>query len=279
MGARIVVVVLLVLGGLAGAAEAACPDAVAKYRGLVVPASFRAQAALPGNVRVTFTGHATFDIVSPEGVRVVTDYTDLIPIEGVPDIITMNRFHISHYSNYPDPRIPHVLRGWNPAGGIARHNLQLRDMRVRNIQTNFGEFGDIRRNENSIFVFEVATLCFAHMSHTHHILGPETIAELGEIDILFAPIDGMYTMSFEELFDSIAKIKPKMVIPMHITRWLGRFVEQAEKLYPVKHTRSTVMVVNRDMLPAKTEVVFMEQGRDIPGWPGFFGFGGRPDGP
>ncbi len=34
----------------------------------------------------------------------------------VPDVVTMNRAHSSHYTSIPDPRIQHVLRGWSEDG-------------------------------------------------------------------------------------------------------------------------------------------------------------------
>jgi hypothetical protein len=32
----------------------------------------------------------------------------------------MNRAHSSHYTDFPDPAIKHVLRGWNPEGRPRR---------------------------------------------------------------------------------------------------------------------------------------------------------------
>ena len=48
---------------------------------------------------------------------------------------------------------------------------------------------------NSIFVFESAGLCIAHLSHLHHLLEPADIDTLGRIDIVMVPVDGIWTMS------------------------------------------------------------------------------------
>ncbi len=276
-----------VLVGFVPGAWASCPDAIAS-RFPIVPAAFRlAQMSeqlppgkvAPGDVRLTFIGHASFLIESPDGVKAVTDYTDFVPIDFVPDIITMNRFHPTHYSDNPDPRIKHVLRGWNPAGGVARVNEQVRDMRVFNVQTNFGEFGYSGRNENSIFVFSVAGLCIAHLSHTHHTLSKEDLAAMGEIDVLLVPVDGMYTLSEAEVFNSIAKVKPKLVIPWHYSYWTATFIADAEKLYPVKRANAVTMTIAKRTLPEKTEIVFLDEIVAIRGWSGFGGLpGGGPPG-
>jgi len=270
---------LVVLFTLSRVAVAACPDAVAQRNGLFQLASLRVAEGATGQVKIEFIGHATFLIESPEGVKAVTDYTDLVPVRGfVPDIITMNHFHITHYSHYPDPRIKNVLRGWAPEGGVAKNDLRLKDMRVRSIQTNFGEAGTLSSNENSIFVFEVANMCIAHLSHTHHILTKAELAELGEIDVLLVPVDGMFTLSPEEVMDSIEKVKPRLVIPWHYSYWTTRFIAQLEQLYPVRRAGSAVISVSKQMLPEKTEVVFLDEQIVIRGWPGFPGGPGAPGG-
>src|SRR4030088_1864549 len=54
-------------------------------------ARLRLAAAGPeGDVGLTFLGHASFLIESPQGVRIVTDYNDMIRAPVTPDIGTMN---------------------------------------------------------------------------------------------------------------------------------------------------------------------------------------------
>ena len=59
--------------------------------------------------------HASFIIESPGGTRIVTDYAGYSG--GIlPDAVTMNRAHTSHFTDAPDPAIEHVLRGWKLLG-------------------------------------------------------------------------------------------------------------------------------------------------------------------
>ena len=46
----------------------------------------------------------------------------------------MNHAHTSHYTDAPDPAIRHVLRGWNPEGGPAVHDVEIGDVRVRKVE-------------------------------------------------------------------------------------------------------------------------------------------------
>lgn len=69
-------------------------------------------SAAADTVEITFLGHASFEIISPAGVRAVTDYNGINIPDDPPDIATMNHAHSTHYTLNPDPRIPHKLHGW-----------------------------------------------------------------------------------------------------------------------------------------------------------------------
>lgn len=233
----------------------------------LTPASFNANGAVrqiakvpEHHLRIDFVGHSTFEIESPQGVRIATDYNDYTRPVRVPDIVTMNNSHDTHYSYDPDKAIKHVLRGWDPNGGLARHNVKYKDVRVRNVPTNMSEIGGKLTNGNSMFVIESVGMCVVHISHLHHVLSEDQLRDLGRIDIAFAPIDGMWTMSHIELFEVLEKIKPMLIIPMHFGSMGGveAFMAQAKTRWPVKqHTGSTLELTFRD-LPRKTEVLFLK---------------------
>jgi len=219
-----------------------------------------------GAVRVTFVGHATFLLETAEGASVATDYNGVNRPRYLPDIVTMNNFHITHYTDYPDPGIKYVLRGWDPAGGIARHNLKYKDLRVYSVPTNIEYMGTGPNggptNGNSIFVFEAANLCFAHLSHLHHDLTQEEITAIGRIDVLIVPVDGFVTMSHEEVMHIIELMKPRVVIPCHYDLFGGpqAFLARAHGLYPVKTNESDSMEITQAMLPQQTEIWVLQDG-------------------
>jgi hypothetical protein len=174
--------------------SANCPGLVAANRPRVIPASFTPAsfnvAALNADqVRITFAGHATFLIESPQLVRIATDYNDYVRPPILPDIITMNHAHDTHYTDHPDPAIKYVLRGWGESPDQpAQWDLTYRDVRVRNVPTNIRNFeGGTERYGNSIFVFEIVNMCIAHLSHLHHTLTQQQLDEIGRVDVVMAP--------------------------------------------------------------------------------------------
>jgi L-ascorbate metabolism protein UlaG (beta-lactamase superfamily) len=176
-------------------------------------------AVPPEAVRISYIDHAMFLIQTPGGLSVVTDYNGFVGrSDFVPDVVTMNHAHGTHWTAAPDPRIPHVLRGWNPDGeGPAAHHLDLGEMLVRNVPTDIrGQFGGpAEAHGNSIFVFEVEGLCIGHLGHLHHIPTPEQYAAIGRLDVVMAPVDGGLTLPLPEMIALLKHVRSAIVIPMH----------------------------------------------------------------
>ena len=238
-----------------GGAHAACTGVIAGRNPLFRPAS----TGTEGAVNVTFLGHASFLIESPAGVTIVTDYNDLIRAPVTPDIVTMNNAHTSHYTDFVEPGVKLVLRGWDPAGGVARHQVEYRDVRIHNVPTNVRDLGGTRYNGNSIFVFEIADLCLAHLGHLHHTLTEAHLTDLGPIDVVFVPVDGAWTLNQDDMITVLQQIKPKLVIPMHIfgASTLERFLTRLGDLYPIKRAPSAAVTLSRAELPQTPELLVL----------------------
>lgn len=187
----------------------------------VIYANIRTAAA-SDEVTIRYAGHATYVIETPDGVRIATDYTGTYDTGGLPDVVTMNRAHSTHYTLNPDPRITYVLHGWGDNGEPAKHALTLRDVFIRNVPTDirrslygYGADAEMIPNGNSIFIFEVAGLCIGHLGHLHHPLDESHIAAIGRLDIVMVPIDGTYTMSLDGMSNIVRRLRASIVLPMH----------------------------------------------------------------
>jgi L-ascorbate metabolism protein UlaG (beta-lactamase superfamily) len=247
--------VFLLVPGLALAAGCA-PVAMGQPR--VWPA-----AAEDASVRISFLGHASFEIVSPNGVRAVTDYNGVnIPAEP-PDIATMNHAHSTHYTLHPDPRIPQVLHGWSEDGKMPVFDLRVDDMHVTNVSTNIRTWdGGTEVYGNSIFVFETGGLCIAHLSHLHHLLEPRDLDALGHIDIVMVAVDGAFTMSQTDAAAVVEELQPRIVLPMHYftTDVLDRFLALEQGKYAIDKRPVPVMHVSRATLPEKPTIIVLPGG-------------------
>lgn len=212
-----------------------------------------------GEVRITYVGHSTFTIESPQGVTAATDYSDYFRPPFLPTIATMNHAHSSHFTYRPDPAIRHVLRGWAHQGRTPSFDIQERDMRVRNVPTNIRDGGATEFSGNSIFIFEVGGLCIAHLGHLHHTLTPDHLKAIGQVDILMAAVDGSWTLDLDGIVEVITQLQPKVVLPMHfITEYsLQRFLSHIGTRYPVERLASDSAVYSRANLPTKPAIQVM----------------------
>ena len=238
-----------------------CPGLVAGDAPRLIPANFRV-ARGSDEVRITYAGHSTFLIESPRVVRIATDYNDYVRPPVLPDIVTMNHAHSTHYTDRPDPAIKHVLRGWGTSPDQpARYDVTFQDVRVRNVPTNIRSWmdGGTERHGNSIFVFETAQMCIAHLGHLHHTLNQQQLNELGRVDIVMVPVDGGATLDLEGMFEVLGALKAPLMIPMHYFSafTLNRFLSRAKEQWDVEHSDTPSLLVSKTTLPAKPKVLIL----------------------
>jgi L-ascorbate metabolism protein UlaG (beta-lactamase superfamily) len=239
-----------------------CPGLVAGLPPRPTLASFRLAALASDQVRISYAGHSTFLLESPRGVKIATDYNDYVKPAPLPDIVTMNHAHSTHYTDHPDPGIKHVLRGWGPSPEQpARHDVQVGDVRVRNVPTNIRSWGGgTERHGNSIFIFEIANLCIAHLGHLHHTLTQQQLDEIGRVDAVMVPVDGGVTLDLDGMAEVLQALKAPLMIPMHYfsTYSLRRFLDVlAGKSYEVEMSETPSVVVSKSTLPDKPKVLVL----------------------
>ncbi len=215
-------------------------------------------------VRINYIDHSTFLIQSHGGLNMATDFTGFLgaaPI--IPDVVTMNHAHSSHWTQFPDPAIPHVLRGWPDEGEeVADHHLDLGEVLVRNVATDIrSRFGvDVEENGNSIFIFEVAGLCIGHLGHLHHEPNNEQYAAIGRLDVVMAAVDGGLTVDLPTMQKLLKRLRASVVIPMH---WFGRstlnaFISGMGDAYRVERTGISSMEISLRDLPSEPTIIVLE---------------------
>lgn len=228
------------------------------------PVAFR-QASAAAEVEITYAGHSTYFIDTPGGLRIATDYSGAYQVGRLPDVITMNKAHSTHYSLYPDKRIPHVLHGWGEDGKPAIISTRIGDTFIRNVTTDirryFGDdFGaDMIRDGNSIFIFEVAGLCIGHLGHLHHKLDDSHFAQIGRLDIVMVPIDGTYTMSLGGVSDITKRLRSSVVLPMHrFATPLDEFMRRIGQEFEIDRRLERSIRISRDSLPSTPTVIILD---------------------
>lgn len=216
-------------------------------------------------VRLHYIGHSTYLLETEGGLKVATDFTGFVGPDILPDVVTMNRAHSSHYTDFPDPAIAHVLKGWGDQDGPADHYLELDEMIVRNVTTDIRAGIDTRvKDGNSIFVFEAGGLCIGHLGHLHHEPSDEHYALLGRLDVVMVPVDGGRTLDTASMLRVMKRLRARVILPMH---WFGDgtlsfFLDGMRSEFAIEYPEETSVTVSLMDLP-KTPTVFVLRPRPI----------------
>jgi L-ascorbate metabolism protein UlaG (beta-lactamase superfamily) len=211
-------------------------------------------------VRISYVDHSTFVIETAGGLTAATDYSGRLGATAlVPDVVTMNNAHRTHWTPAPDARIPHVLRGWGEGILPADHYLDLGEMLVRNVTTDVLRGGLPRPDGNSIFVFEVAGLCIGHLGHLHHEPTPAQYARIGRLDVVMVPVDGGLTLDSATLIEVVRRLRSSVVLPMH---WfsgtsLERFLAAMAGEFAVERRAESWVEVALHDLPSRPTILVL----------------------
>jgi L-ascorbate metabolism protein UlaG (beta-lactamase superfamily) len=237
-----------------------CPGLVAARPPFAQPVAFRLAALKADEVRISYIGHSTFLLESPQLVRIATDYNDYVKPPVLPDIVTMNHAHNTHYTDNPELGIKFVLRGWASDQKPARIDMTYKDVRVRNVPTNIRTWdGGTERHGNSIFIFEMGNLCIAHLGHLHHTLNQQQLDEIGRIDVVMVPVDGNMTLDLDGMVEVLHALKAPLMIPMHYfsAYTLDRFLQRIRQEWEVEVAEVPSVVVSKATLPLKPKVLVL----------------------
>ncbi|OCX61201.1 Zn-dependent hydrolase [Thioclava sp. SK-1] len=219
-------------------------------------------AVPPSSIRIQYIEHSEFLLRTVGGLSVVTDYNGYIgPTVFVPDVVTMNHAHSSHWTDDPPKAVRHVLPGWHDQYGLAAdHYLDLGEMLIRNVTTDIRSFGSVEENGNSIFVFEVEGLCVGHLGHLHHEPNAAQYAALGRLDVVMAAVDGSMTVDQATMVRILTRLRSSIVIPMH---WFGRgtldrFLAQMGGQFDIVRPGGSALTVSLSTLPQRPTIVVLE---------------------
>jgi L-ascorbate metabolism protein UlaG (beta-lactamase superfamily) len=131
---------------------------------------------------------------------------------------------------------------------------------VRNVPTNIRDWsGGTERHGNSIFVFEIAQMCIAHLGHLHHTLTQQQLNALGRVDVVMVPVDGSYTLDLEGMVEVLHALKAPLMIPMHFfgMATLNRFLDRVRQDWDVHYNETPSLVLSKANLPTSPTVLVL----------------------
>lgn len=162
-------------------------------------------------MQITWYGHSCFLLTSESGYSILTDPCD--PETGyelsnlVCDAVTISHEHHDHNCLAIVAGTPKIIRtpGEHLAGGIS----------VKGFTNYHDNEKGAKRGENIVFLYEIDGLKILHLGDLGHMLPDETIKTIGDVDVLLAPIGGVFTINAKAATELADRLNAKVLIPMH----------------------------------------------------------------
>lgn len=167
------------------------------------------------------------------------------------DIVTISHDHFDHNA-------VRVIKGeYAVVKDVASRTIK--GVAIRGITGFHDDVNGEKRGKMNIFHFTIGGVRFCHLGDLGHMLSEEQIGELGEVDVLFLPVGGVFTIDGAQAQLLVKKIGPKVAIPMHFrVGGLSMSIQNADGFLKGLPEDQVVRVGNEvefeaDELPEETE--------------------------
>lgn len=209
-------------------------------------------------MNIKYLAHSCFLITSNLGTRILTDPFNDFGGFNKPTL-SVDVVLISH--NHPDHSNLDIVSGAAEViNGSGKHFTG--GVWIDGILADHG-FIDARwLGQVNCYKFTMDEITCIHMSDIGVLLSDEEVKAIGDVDVLFIPVGGYYTISPEEATILANKMKAKIIIPMHYgTPGMNRekyplknledFIREKKN---VRFFRSGEVEINLENLPTEPEI-------------------------
>jgi L-ascorbate metabolism protein UlaG (beta-lactamase superfamily) len=215
-------------------------------------------------MKITWMGHACFAITGADGTVILTDPYEpggfggalgYGPITVRPDIVTVSHEHEDHAYVQGLQGDPVVIR----EGTTSKAKGIRFDLHKTFHDTSQGA----ERGSNTIICFTVDGVRICHLGDLGHQLDSAAATAIGNVDIVFVPVGGFFTIDADAATRVVDTLKPRVAVPMHYKTDKCSFpISTVEPFLKgkanVERTRSTEFEVDEDSLPPTTKIVVLE---------------------
>ena len=243
-------VLLSALLFLTSSAQSSCrdPEVVRGFGSVAYAASVDAT--------IQYFGHNFFLITTSKGTRIVTD-----PLgpgwypnpNVVGDVVTVGKEMFNHNAVQIVRGNPLILRGLKNYGADWKKvSMSFKETFIYSVPIHQNaEF--IEGIHGSAFVFDLGTLCIAHLGDLSQKLNEQQIKSFGKVDVALTPIGGGRTMGPDLAREVLTQLKPKIAIPMH-HRDSPYLIRQFSAGLKTQILKTGTLTVSKDALPVPTEI-------------------------
>ncbi|RJP25411.1 MAG: MBL fold metallo-hydrolase [Candidatus Omnitrophota bacterium] len=212
-------------------------------------------------MKIKYIGHSCFLLASDTGTLILTDpyksgsYGGALmygPIVDAADIAVISHDHEDHSDVLSLPNRPLMVRTDAVVRGI--------DFDV--VDTYHDEEQGAKRGKNRVTSFVLDEIRICHLGDLGHVLTPEQVEKIGNIDILLIPVGGNFTIGPAEATQIVNALHPRIVIPMHFKTEKCAFpIEPVDRFLegktPVKRSTVSEVTIQKGDLPEACTYLYL----------------------
>lgn len=158
---------------------------------------------------ITWHGQSCFTIKGKTATVVVDPFGDIglrIP-KLTADILLISHDHFDHSNRSAVSGDPYVV---DVPGEYESHGVM-----IEGLPTYHDDKSGADRGRNTVFSFSLNGVHFVHLGDLGHVLSNDDVERLGDVDVLFVPVGGHFTIDAKAAVEVIKQLQPRVVIPMH----------------------------------------------------------------
>jgi L-ascorbate metabolism protein UlaG (beta-lactamase superfamily) len=173
-------------------------------------------------MQIVWKGQACFHITAQksnkEQVKVLLDpFEESIGFKLSPqeaDVVVITHDHSDH--NNVKAAKPARAGGGEPFVISSPGEYEAKSVFVQGIPSFHDDVQGKERGLNTIYTLRAEGITLCHLGDLgQKELTPEQVEKIGQVDVLFIPVGGTYTIGGKEAGKIISQIEPDIIIPMH----------------------------------------------------------------
>lgn len=215
-------------------------------------------------MKIKWLGHSCFLVTADTGATLLTDPYDTdaypgtllhAPLDESPDVVTSSHGHADHANIEAIGGTPEIVRTPAPreAAGFS----------IRGVKAFHDNQSGAIRGDNVIFIIKTGDLSVCHLGDLGHELSSEQAREIGEVDVLFIPIGGTFTIDAAAATRIWQQLAPPLTFPMHYRNDRCLFnIDSVDRFIAgkpdVETPGTSEMTIEKENLPNSPKIVVLE---------------------
>ncbi len=163
-------------------------------------------------MRIKWHGHSCFEVTTGDTTIVIDPHDGKSLGIKVPsataDLVLMTHDHYDHNAS-------RTING-NFKSALARNGrFEFRGIPFYGLSTYHDDVNGAKRGMNTMYRFTAEGITLCHCGDLGAIPNHKVLNAIREVDFLFLPIGGVYTMELPEVRRFIEEVNPRIIVPMH----------------------------------------------------------------